>query len=31
MSHEVALESLKTNTKHILYPLLDNLPNPTTE
>ena len=31
MNHEVALESLKANTKHVLYPLLDNLPNPTTK
>ena len=30
MNHEVALESLKANTKHVLYPLLDNLTNPTT-
>ena len=31
MCHEAALECLKTNTKHVLYPLIDNLPNhPTT-
>ena len=30
MCHEAALECLKNNTKHVLYPLLDNLSNPTT-